>query len=191
MHSHALGLSPRDLRAMGPPSSKSTAVATPWYVDFDKSMRGMVGIPEGGLFVTGLDAVTLPFAFIVGAWIGAGVGVWRGDNDLMRPMRGMGTFLVGLTLAVPAYIRIGYMPFLFITPSAFAWSFLTGGIIGAGWRMLRAPGALENADALANPHDEELERFGDLMTGSLGAAVIASGLYLALPGPVRVLMMYA
>lgn len=188
---------------MGSSSSKSAVTAsTPWYVDFDKSMRGLMGSPDGALFITGFDLLTLPFAFLAGSWIGVGIGLWRGQEDLMRPIRGMGTLMVGLTLAVPAYVRIGYMPFLFISPTAFAWSFFTGGVIGAGMRMLRPrattnrnllPGGNAGDGALARQPEERDEDsdFVDLAIGSFAAGIIASGLYLALPGPVRVLMMYS
>ena len=173
-------------------------VPKPWYVEFDEGVRKLMGSPEGALFVTGVDVVTLPYAFLAGAWIGLGIGLWRDQNDLMRPMRGMGVLLVGLTLAVPAYVRVGYMPFLFIGPRGFAWSFFTGSVIGAGVRMLSArpprilPPMPDSAIARERPElaraiDENVELFGS----SLAAGIIMSGLYLALPGPVRVLMMYS
>ena len=90
-------------------------VPKPWYVEFDEGVRKLMGSPEGALFVTGVDVVTLPYAFLAGAWIGLGIGLWRDQRDLMRPMRGMGVLLVGLTLAVPAYVRVGYMPCLLYT----------------------------------------------------------------------------
>ena len=188
---------------MGSSSSKTTTTVVvppkPWYLEFDEGVRKMMGSPDGALFVTGLDVATLPYAFLAGAYMGVGIGLWRGQKDLKRPMRGMGVLLVGLTLAVPAYVRVGYLPFLFIGPRGFAWSFFTGSVIGAGVRMLRLPTLPPpvpdgEANNLArNRHDRAraIDEVDGLVEGSFAAGIIASGLYLALPGPVRVLMMYS
>ena len=192
------------------PRNAHVVASKPWYVEFDEAVRKLMGSPDGALFVTGFDIATLPYAFIAGAYMGLGIGLWRGQRDLMRSMRGMGVLLVGLTLAVPAYVRVGYMPFLFIGPRGFAWSFFTGSVIGAGARMLRTrPPSLQtrvpreggantavNDARVADPHPdvreiEEANDTDDVIIGSLAAGIIASGLYLALPGPVRVLIMYS
>ena len=148
-----------------------------WDAELDESLRKAFGFSAtGGVFFTGLDALTLPTAFCAGCVLGAGFGIWRGEKNWRRSI-GYGTLLAGLTLAVPPYVRILYSPWLMIGPQGAAYSMLCGSIIGTGAiKICRPP-----------PADEEN---GELWDGSVGGALISLGFYLALPGAVRVLFMY-
>ena len=183
---------------MGKAQSKPAAPPTPprgaeatWDQNMNTALRETFGITAtGGVFLTGVDAITLPMAFLAGSVIGAGVGVWRGgqrEGDILRPALGVGTILTGLTLAVPPYVRMVYAPWLFISPQACAWAALTGGIVGVGIQMYNPP----RENALVEPA-EEAENFP--ITGSVaafwGGSLIGAGLYLAAPGALRVAMMY-
>lgn len=189
---------------MGKGQSKAAPVATTWDQNVTSSLRDLFGITAtGGVFLTGVDAITLPMAFAAGSVIGAGVGVCRGDWDISRPARGFGTLMVGLSLAVPPYVRMVYAPWLFISPSACAWAAFTGGIVGVGVHLVRAvplsgeraAAAAAAADAaIVPPPDAEPPALANELPpgvrACLGSAMIGAGLYLAAPGALRVAFMY-
>ena len=164
---------------------KSKATPGTWDQNVNVALRETFGITAtGGVYLTGVDILTLPMAFAAGAVIGAGIGVWRNDDNIARPARGMGAVLCGLTVVVPPYVRIAYAPWLFISPLGCAWAAFTGGIVGAGMYTLRDP---RRADAVVVDADSEIRRSANAF---VGAALIGAGLYLAAPGALRVAMMY-
>ena len=173
---------------------RASAASEPtWDVRVNKALREGSGITAtGGVYLTGLDAVTLPTAYLAGYILGSGIGIWRGQANFWRPARGMGTLLVGMTLALPPYVRMIYAPWLILSPGAVAWAGLTTGIIGVGAHLLAKPRA-EDEHALALVVDPTSWGLGVPATISnkfCGATLIGVGLYLAAPGALRLAMMF-
>ena len=173
---------------------RASAASEPtWDVRVNKALREGFGITAtGGVYLTGLDAVTLPTAYLAGYILGSGIGIWRGQANFWRPARGMGTLLVGMTLALPPYVRMIYAPWLILSPGAVAWAGLTTGIIGVGAHLLAKPRA-EDEHALALVVDPTSWGLGVPATISnkfCGATLIGVGLYLAAPGALRLAMMF-
>ena len=160
------------------PNPVAPSAAT--YADVSRSMQEYFGITSSAaVYLTGIDALTLPTAFIAGMVVGGGISLWRAQPHWRRPALGAGTFLCGLTLAVPPYVRLLYAPWLFISPVGLTWAGFTGMIIGVGVRLLRQP-RVPVAD------EEDI----DLTGAASGSALIACGVYLACPGALRLAFMY-
>ena len=181
-------------RSQAPPQAPPTQ-STPWHEELIKLVNETFGIPGSGGYLTGIDLITLPVAFGAGCIVGGGLALYRGSRQWGRCSKGAGVFLCGATLAVPPYIRVMYAPFLFLSPSALLWAGLTGGIMGGGLKMMHEQPAQAAAPLAAPPAEDggEFDVFAPQHTtlrGALGGFVFACGLYLALPGGVRVLMMY-
>ena len=177
-----------------PPMAPSTQ-STPWHVGLTKLLNETCGIPGSGGYLTGVDLITIPVAFGAGCIAGGGLALYRGSRQWGRVSKGAGVFLCGATLAVPPYIRVMYAPFLFLSPPALLWAGLTGGIMGGGLKLMREQPTEAAAPVAAPPAEEqgEFDVFAPhhaTLRGALGGFVFACGLYLALPGGVRVLMMY-
>jgi hypothetical protein len=178
-----------------PPSQAPPTQSTPWHVELTKLLNDTCGIPGSGGYLTGVDLITIPTAFGAGCIVGGGLALYRGSRQWGRVSKGAGVFLCGATLAVPPYIRVMYAPFLFLSPSALLWAGLTGGIMGGGLKLMHEQPAQAVAPLAAPPAEDggELDVFAPqhaTLRGALGGFVFACGLYLALPGGVRVLMMY-
>ena len=48
-----------------------------WDQNLNQALRELSGISAtGGVYLTGVDLITLPMAFVAGAVIGAGISVW-------------------------------------------------------------------------------------------------------------------
>ena len=170
-------------------------VGAPWHVVLTELLNETCGIPGSGGYLTGVDLITIPAAFGSGCIMGGGLALYRGSRKWGRVSKGTGVFLCGATLAVPPYIRIMYAPFLFLSPSALLWAGLTGGIMGGGLKLMREEPTEAVAPVAAPPPEGEgvCDVFAPqhaTLRGALGGFVFACGLYLALPGGVRVLMMY-
>lgn len=195
--------------AMGKGQSKPMAPTTPTTLSWDQNvtiaLRDLFGITaRDSAYLTGVDAITLPMAFAAGAVIGAGVGLYRGVPDIGSTARGMGTVLLGLTLAVPPYVRLVYAPWLFISPTGCAWAAFTSGIVGVGIHTMQGGdhqplqhyrGIVANPAVVRAANDADRQRAADEFFGKypekfFGAALIGAGVYLAAPGALRVLFMY-
>ena len=99
-------------RAMGKGQSKPLVndqkPSLSWDQNLNQALRELFGISAtGGVYLTGVDFITLPMAFVAGAVIGVGISVRRGDDHMGPAACGFGTLLCGLTLAVPPYVRHG------------------------------------------------------------------------------------
>ena len=154
-----------------------------WDQNLNQALRELFGISAtGGVYLTGVDLITLPMAFVAGAVIGAGISV----------RRGFGTLLCGLTLAVPPYVRIAYAPWIFISLMGCAWVAFTGGMVGLGRHLLRSP-RRDNAvvgTVMATNCESPPGPAVSAKRAWLGASMIGAGLYLASPGALRVAFMY-
>ena len=110
--------------------------------------------------------------------------------------------MAGATLAVPPYVRVFYAPFMFISLPALWWSGFTGSIMGSGLQLFSAvhePEGEDAAAAVATAHPAQpapapdfdiFAREHAVKRGALAGFLIATGLYLALPGGARVVMVY-
>lgn len=154
-----------------------------WDQNLNQALRELFGISAtGGVYLTGVDLITLPMAFVAGDVIGAGISV----------RRGFGTLLCGLTLAVPPYVRIAYAPWIFISLMGCAWVAFTGGMVGLGRHLLRSP-RRDNAvvgTVMATNSESPPGPAVSAKRAWLGASIIGAGLYLASPGALRVAFMY-
>ena len=154
-----------------------------WDQNLNQALRELFGISAtGGVYLTGVDLITLPMAFVAGDVIGAGISV----------RRGFGTLLCGLTLAVPPYVRIAYAPWIFISLMGCAWVAFTGGMVGLGRHLLRSP-RRDNAvvgTVMATNSESPPGPAVSAKRAWLGASMIGAGLYLASPGALRVAFMY-
>ena len=164
-----------------------------WDQNLNQALRELFGISAtGGVYLTGVDLITLPMAFVAGAVIGAGISVRRGDDHMGPVACGFGTLLCGLTLAVPPYVRIAYAPWIFISPMGCAWAAFTGGMVGLGRHLLRSP-RRDNAvvgTVMATNSESPPGPAVSAKRAWLGASMIGAGLYLASPGALRVAFMY-
>ena len=173
------------------PKPQPQTQPTPWYEELTKLLNETCGLPGTGGYLTGVDLITIPTAFGAGCIVGGGLALYRGSRQWGRVSKGAGVFLCGATLAVPPYIRVMYAPFLFLSPSALLWAGLTGGVMGGGLKLMHEPPAAPLVDPPADGGGFDL--FAPqhaTLRGAVGGFVFACGLYLALPGGVRVLMMY-
>ena len=149
----------------------------------NQALRELFGISAtGGVYLTGVDLITLPMAFVAGDVIGAGISV----------RRGFGTLLCGLTLAVPPYVRIAYAPWIFISPMGCARAAFTGAMVGLCRHLLRSP-RRDNAvvgTVMATNSESPPGPAVSAKRAWLGASMIGAGLHLASPGALRVAFMY-
>ena len=64
-----------------------------WDQNLNQALRELFGISAtGGVYLTGVDLITLPMAFVAGDVIGAGISVRRGDDHWAPSRAALGRF---------------------------------------------------------------------------------------------------